>query len=405
LRLLVYEYLCGGGCAGQAFQTDVLCEGYAMLRALIADLKMLGHYITTFLDSRMMKFNPPLQADEIFPVSSRDDVCKMLRGTCRNVDAVYIIAPESNGILRKIVEDVEELGGVTINCSPESIEASSNKLNVYETLKRIGIAVPKNIPVNVQEDIKRIKSLAKELGFPLVFKPNVGVGSGGLSIVEDEGEISMAVQKVKDASSEGFFLIQQFVKGAPASVSLVCDSECVLPLTLNAQLLKLASPKSNSSYEGGIVPFHHPQEGEAIKAAQSTVKCFKGLRGYVGVDLVLTSRGPVVIEVNPRLTTSYVGLRKVLGFNPASAILNSVMKGELPKKAEALGYAFLFKAKVNSPKVEVLRRVYALEDVFSPPFPLGTESCAFIVSSSEELEGARFKAYEVKGKLEAICGV
>jgi biotin carboxylase len=169
--------------------------------------------------------------------------------------------------------------------------------------------------------------------------------------------------------------------------------------------LRLASPKSNSSYEGGIVPFHHPQEGEAFKAAQSTVKCFKGLRGYVGVDLVLTSSGPVIIEVNPRLTTSYVGLSKVLSFNLASAILNSVIKGELPKRAEALGCAFFFKVKVKPPKVEVLRRTYALEDVFSPPFPLSTESSAFIVSSSEELGGARFKAYEVKGKLEAICGV
>lgn len=403
MRLLVYEYLCGGGCAGQAFQTDVLCEGYAMLRALIADLKMLGHYVTTFLDSRMMKFNPPLQADEIFSVSSSDELGKTLRRECSNMDAVYIIAPESNSILKKLVEDVEELGGVTINCSSESIEASSNKLNVYETLKRIGIAVPKTIPVNVQEDIKRIKSLARELDFPLVFKPIVGVGSRGLSIVKDEGEISLAVKKVKDASSKDFFLIQQFVKGAPASVSLICNGEHALPLTLNAQLMKLASPKSSSSYEGGIVPFHHPQEGEAFKTAQSTVKCFKGLRGYVGVDLVLTSSGPFVVEVNPRLTTSYVGLRKVLSFNPASAILNSVMKGELPKKAEASGCTFFFKVKVKPPKVEVLRRIYALEDVFSPPFPLGAESCALIVSSSEELEGAKFKAYEVKGKLEAIC--
>lgn len=400
MRLLVYEFLSGGGYAGQVFQTDVLCEGYAMLRALIEDFKTLGHSVTTFVDSRILKFNPPLQADSIIPVSSRDDLCKLLREASRNVDAVYIIAPESNGVLRKLVGDVEECEGNTINCRPEAIEASSNKLNVYERLRRMGIAAPETIPVNVQEDIKRIKSLARELGFPEVFKPNVGVGSSGLSIVSKEEQVGMAVQKVRDASSEEFFLVQKLVEGLPASVSLISDGEDVLPLTLNAQLVKLAPPNLSSSYEGGIVPFNHPRVEEAFKAAQATVKCFRGVRGYVGVDMILTSGGPVVIEVNPRLTTSYVGLRKVLNFNPAGAILNSVLKRELPKNVKTLGCAFFLKARVKPPKFEVLKRIYALEDVFSPPFPLTTrESCALVVSLSDALESARLKAYEVKRRL------
>lgn len=403
MRLLIYEHLCGGGSSRQTFQAGVLCEGFAMLRALIADFKALGHHVVTFLDSRIKMFNPPLQADEIISISSIDNLTEKLRKMCDSVDAVYVIAPESNGILWKIVENVEGLGCITINCSSEAIDASSNKLNVYETLKRVGIAVPKTIPVNVQEDIRRIESLARELGFPLVFKPMVGVGSEGLSIVWSDEEIEMAVKKVKGASSEDFFLIQQFVRGTPASVSLICDSEHVTPLTLNAQLMRLASPKSSSIYEGGIVPLNHPQKEEAFKAACLTVKCFKGLRGYVGVDLVLTSSSPVVMEINPRLTTSYVGLRRVLGFNPANAILNSVINGEILEKAKASGYAFFFKVKVNPPRIDALRRVYELEDVFSPPFPLGAESYALLVSSSEKLEGARLKAYKVKRKLEVIC--
>ena len=31
--------------------------------------------------------------------------------------------------------------------------------------------------------------------------------------------------------------------------------------------------------------------------------------------------GPVVLEINPRLTTSYVGLRPALGRNPAALVL------------------------------------------------------------------------------------
>jgi len=46
------------------------------------------------------------------------------------------------------------------------------------------------------------------------------------------------------------------------------------------------------------------------------------LWGHVGADLVETRKGPVVIEINPRLTTSYVGLRDALGINPAGLVLH-----------------------------------------------------------------------------------
>lgn len=51
-------------------------------------------------------------------------------------------------------------------------------------------------------------------------------------------------------------------------------------------------------------------------------------RGFVGVDLVLGSDAngddDVVIEVNPRVTTSYVGLRQAIDQNLAEALLRAV---------------------------------------------------------------------------------
>jgi len=399
LRLLIYEYLCSGY-AEQDIKSNILCEGYAMLKALISDYKMLGHYIITFLSSRIMRFNPPLQADKIISLTSRDDAQRKLKEAYQKVDAVYIIAPESNGVLGKLVRDAEEFGDTTINCSPESIEEASNKLNVYEKLRRVGINVPETVPVDVKEDVKRVKGIARDLGFPLIFKPVMGAGSSGLSIVRNEEEINMAIKKVKREVSRDFFLVQRFVKGTPVSVSVISNGENALPLTLNAQLVKLAPPGLNSSYEGGFVPLHHPQWSEALKAAKSTIECFRGLRGYVGVDMILTENAPVIIEVNPRLTTSYVGLREVLNFNIAGAILNSVLKNELPRDMKTLRCAFFFKVGVKNPEVEVLKHIYALDGVFAPPLPLAEDdSYALIVSSSHDLMSARLKAYQIKRKL------
>jgi hypothetical protein len=56
-------------------------------------------------------------------------------------------------------------------------------------------------------------------------------------------------------------------------------------------------------------------------------------RGYIGVDLVLGAAadgsGDRMIEINPRLTTSYVGLRVAAKTNLAAAML-AVIQGDTP---------------------------------------------------------------------------
>jgi len=54
-------------------------------------------------------------------------------------------------------------------------------------------------------------------------------------------------------------------------------------------------------------------------------RALPGLRGFVGIDLVWhAQRGPVVIEVNPRVTCAYVGLSRQLGRNLAGEVIAAV---------------------------------------------------------------------------------
>jgi len=56
--------------------------------------------------------------------------------------------------------------------------------------------------------------------------------------------------------------------------------------------------------------------------AQRVTQALPGLRGFVGIDVVWhPSRGPVVIEVNPRLTVAYAGLSEALGGNLSRRLL------------------------------------------------------------------------------------
>lgn len=400
MDLLVYEHVAGGGFADEKIPTSALSEGYGMLTTLISDFKAAGYNVTTLLDSRLKASSPPIEADNIIPISSQEELDKALEKLPRAVDAVYTIAPESNDVLQRLVKTVEMSGGISLNCQVDAIDKASNKMTTYEILKKNGLRVPDTLTINVHENVKRIRRMTSELKFPLVIKPLDGVGCSGLSVVQDENQIVVAVKRIKEESSNQYYIAQRFIQGVAASVSLISTGEEALPITLNKQKVNLAPPNSNSSYNGGIVPLSHLSEREALEAAQMAVKSLRGLRGYVGVDMVLTRNGPVVMEVNPRLTTSYVGLREVVDFNSAQAIIDAVLWQKLPENVQSSGYAFFSKVKVP-PTRQLFLETYRLKEVISPPFPIATDEPAYalLATHSSTLKNAQAAFYRARRRL------
>jgi len=400
LNLLIFEFVSGGGYANQKLSASILSEGYGMLRSLISDCKTAGHNVTTLLDSRLKILNPPNEADQIIAVSSPNEVDEKLKELVGEADAVYVIAPESNQVLDKLVENMENSGGISLNCTTDAIKRVSNKMAAQETMKKRGLQVPETVMLDINEKIENIKRLTKDFGYPLIFKPLDGVSCGGLSLVKGEREISGAVKKVVRESMGKQFIVQRFIMGKAASVCVISNEDEVEAVTLNQQFVTLASPNDESGYYGGVVPFNHSLEKEALKTAERAVEAVSGLKGYVGVDMILTERDTVLLEVNPRLTTSYVGLRRVVDFNPAEAIVDATIGRKLPKNVQSRGYAFFSKVEVpQSPKI--LTETYKMEEVISPPFLIEEKKAAYalIATVSTSPKGAESAFYRTKKRL------
>jgi predicted ATP-grasp superfamily ATP-dependent carboligase len=79
-------------------------------------------------------------------------------------------------------------------------------------------------------------------------------------------------------------------------------------------------------YLGGSTPISQPFASRARQIAEQAIAAVSGLQGYFGVDVVLGEQD-VAIEINPRLTTSYIGLRQLAKGNLAEALLQ-IVRGE-----------------------------------------------------------------------------
>jgi predicted ATP-grasp superfamily ATP-dependent carboligase len=408
LRLLVYEYASGGGFTGKPMPVSILSEGFSMLRAVVADFKAAGHSVTTVLDSRLATLNPPVKADCIVPVASFCDAEQAIQRLTKTVDAVYIVAPESNQVLQSLVASIEREDVASLNCRASAISNVSDKAAMLKRVKEIGLAVPKTVILNASKDITEITQIIHgSLGFPVIIKPVDGVSCTGLSVVSNEQQVAGAVSKAKSESTSKHFVAQELIRGTAASVSLIATDIEALSVSLNRQDVSLMAPEAASTYNGGQVPFDNPLKREAFDAAEAAVKAFQGLRGYVGVDLMLTEKEVVVMEVNPRLTVSYVGLRKVAGFNLAQAIVNAALDNELPESSQSRGYAVFSKVNTAKPTIETLQKTYSMNSVVSPPFPVSDNDTAYtlILSSGTTLKEAKAESHEAKKRLRSIIRI
>jgi predicted ATP-grasp superfamily ATP-dependent carboligase len=404
LKVLVYEHVSGGGCAGQDISPSALSEGFGMLRCLVEDFKTAGHEVTVLLDERLSKLSPPMEAESIVPIFYANEPEKILTSVAKGNDAIYVLAPETGQTLQSFVKLAEKTGKNSLNCESKAIKKVADKTVLFEDLQKLGVS-PKTVILNVDDDLSKIKEkIKKELGYPLVLKPAEGVGCGGLSLVNEEVQLAGALAKICGESTCKNFIAQEFIRGEAASVSLLSTGKKAKVLSLNKQNVILAGPEAASSYEGGAVPFENWLKQDAFKIAEKVTEAFSDLKGYVGVDFVFTEHKPFVVDVNPRLTTSYVGLRKVARFNVAEALVNAVLKGTLPAKRENEGFACFSKIETSKPTIAAFQKTAKLSAVVSPPFPLNEneKSIALVIGEGVTLNEAKMHLEEAKKLLHNI---
>jgi predicted ATP-grasp superfamily ATP-dependent carboligase len=310
MRLFVCEYITGGGLRRHPLPPALLRDGQAMFAALHTQLQLVpGLQTFTTRDDRL-----PLLPGAV-PVSENTDVMALWRRCLQDADAAWCVAPESEGILLQLRNMSDDLGCFFIGCDSRSIALCSSKRQTAEYFAGRGIACVET--VSLSEPLPR-----SDGGW--IIKPEDGAGCEETWYFTTPGQIDDWRSTRTDSDR---FVLQPCTAGTHASLSvLYIDGRCEI-LACNEQCIEFRGNKvRHKGVRAGAL--NHCRPALAGFAADIG-RALPGLHGYVGIDFILTDNGAVLVEINPRLTTSYAGLHEVIGCNPAEMILRAL--GLLPE--------------------------------------------------------------------------
>ena len=303
MRIFVYEHITGGGMLGDPQIAALAPEGEMMLRALVDDLTAIsGVEVTVLRDARLAGVLPA----SIHAVHTAVEFWSVFRRIAGEADAVWPIAPEQDGILARITREVTSSDRMLLGCRPQAVEIATSKRATAEVLGCAGIPV---IPIYSEED-----AVPPEVN-EIVVKPDDGAGCQDTRLFQDRTELRDWLQAHPDPN----WILQPYVRGEARSLSMLCCDGRARLLACNRQKIEIADGALR--FDGVSVNAVPDRDGRYAELASRVARALPGLWGYCGVDFIETVCGPVVLEVNPRLTSSYVGLRRAIGLNPAQLVL------------------------------------------------------------------------------------
>lgn len=313
MKILVFEYITGGGFNKQKLPDSLASEGRLMLQALLDNLSGIsGIELVVMLDSRVTGSisTTGINAVIINPEQNSHEEFARLAQHC---DAVWPIAPEFENILQTLCQTVELLGKILLTSPARAVAITGNKFNTYQHLKQHHIATVPTRKLKYRCGFMRTRRISSHPPHSeWMVKPVDGAGCADSYLISDPKDFEPM------SARNGQYVIQPHIQGKKTSLSCLFKQGSAWLLCANLQQFNIV----NRQYQlAEIIVNHHTDPSVYQNVLDNIAEAFPELWGYAGIDLIETPEQLLVLEINPRLTTSFVGIYAALGINVAETVL------------------------------------------------------------------------------------
>lgn len=343
-RIAILEFVSGGGMSTHPLSEippSLLREGTAMLHALASDWARLPDSdVSVCWDSRLGRCRIP--GISTVTIDAQHSFLKVWNAIVRDVDFAIVIAPEIDNQLVELVEHLGRGNTKLINADIPFLRTASDKWLTAQSFCHANIKHP---PTYLLYEVLANNSLTEQFRDQYqrwTIKPRDGAGCDRIELFSTFEDAMRAGNRMCAASVPPHeYILQPWLEGIAGSVVALCGDGrfCVLPTMsqniivgdkpTNASKNELLASSRMVRYAGGSGPWHAIAQAEMNAFVAKVLAAIPGKpMGWIGIDFIAIDSSQqhdslVAIEVNPRLTTSYLGLRKIIAENLAGLMMQA----------------------------------------------------------------------------------
>lgn len=347
-NILLFEYLLSDAQSWRTASASMRREAAMMLAAVVEDLSRMEGVCPTVL--------PSSDAAEFLEVTvGLPQNCRRLRcddgpiAWLRNPSiassqfiATMVIAPESGGVLVDVLKTLQSGAWAAVrnlNVPWSLAEIFTDKFATFLWLRRNGFETPETKTL-CNDDADRLQAESSAWLDSLnsdsvdlttirnvgIIKPRDGVGCDGISLVPMKKR--RFDQRPLSHAADDPWILQPVLRGTACSIGLIGGGSSNPTTVMLPAQQNLIVESGSLAYIGGQIPCDARVAEIVTAAGQQLADALGAFSGYLGADIVVTEsdRGEQtahVIEINPRLCTSYVGYRAHSTGNLMSLVLGT----------------------------------------------------------------------------------
>jgi carbamoyl-phosphate synthase large subunit len=219
---------------------------------------------------------------------------------------------------------LEKAGVPIVGTQPAAIDLAEERGAFGQVLDAAGLPAPKH---GMATTFTQAKSVADEIGYPVLVRPSYVLGGRGMEIVYDEGTLKDYIDRATEISPEHPVLVDRFLDDAiEIDVDALYDGK---ELFLGGVMEHIEEAGVHSGDSACALPpiTLGDQEIQRIRESTEAIAKGVGVRGLINIQFALSSDILYVIEANPRASRTVPFVSKATA-TPLAKAAARLMLGE-----------------------------------------------------------------------------
>jgi carbamoyl-phosphate synthase large subunit len=197
----------------------------------------------------------------------------------------------------------------------KSLDMAEDRAKFDAALHRIGVARPEG---KAARSFRQARTIARQLGFPVLVRPSYVLGGRGMEVVYNEGQLASYVESAPPIAADAPLLVDKYLRGLEVEVDAVFDGTDILIPGIFEHIERAGIHSGDSISVYPPLSIGPAMETRIVEVTTAIARELQ-IRGLINIQFVIHEGELYIIEANPRASRTVPIIQKATGINIVAA--------------------------------------------------------------------------------------